>query len=370
MKKIYIGAAYYPELWNETEIVKDIERCKQLGINTLRVGEFAWAKMEPEEGVFDFGWLKEVVDKLYESGIYTVMCTPTATPPRWLFNKYPETRKVMNDLIRAGISSRHHTCKTSEIFRDKTRIIVTEMAKAFAGHKGIIGWQIDNELFPYGDGCFCENCKAAFRSYLSEKFGSIENLNQSWGMMRWSLCYSDFDDIEKVLVSEEQLKAKVAELGAQISKDYEGKNLVLVSILKGSVVFMADLMRAVSIPCSIDFMVVSSYGGSNTTSSGLVKIIKDLDGDLSGKDVLIVEDILDTGVTLSNLVPMLKMRNPNSVKICTILDKPSRRKADIQPDYEGYQVPDEFVVGYGLDYDEKYRNLPYVGVLKPAVYEK
>ena len=176
------------------------------------------------------------------------------------------------------------------------------------------------------------------------------------------------DDIKNVLVSEEELKAKVAELGAQISRDYEGKNLVLVSILKGSVVFMADLMRAVSIPCSIDFMVVSSYGGSNTTTSGLVKIIKD--GDLSGKDVLIVEDILDTGVTLSNLVPMLKMRNPNSVKICTILDKPSRRKADIQPDYEGFQVPDEFVVGYGLDYDEKYRNLPYVGVLKPEVYEK
>ena len=131
------------------------------------------------------------------------------------------------------------------------------------------------------------------------------------------------DDIKTVLVSEEQLKAKVAELGAQISRDYAGKNLVLVSILKGSVVFMADLMRAVSIPCSIDFMVVSSYGGSNTVTSGLVKIIKDLDGDLSGKDVLIVEDILDTGVTLSNLVPMLKMRNPNSVKICTILDKPA-----------------------------------------------
>ena len=175
------------------------------------------------------------------------------------------------------------------------------------------------------------------------------------------------DDIKTILVSEEQLKAKVAELGAQISRDYAGKNLVLVSILKGSVVFMADLMRAVSIPCNIDFMVVSSYGGS-TTSTGLVKIIKDLDGDLSGKDVLIVEDILDTGVTLSNLVPMLKMRNPNSVKICTILDKPSRRKANIQPDYEGFQVPDEFVVGYGLDYDEKYRNLPYVGVLKPEIY--
>ena len=178
------------------------------------------------------------------------------------------------------------------------------------------------------------------------------------------------NDIAKVLISEEQLQAKVAELGAQISRDYEGKDLLLVSILKGSVVFMADLMRAITEPCSIDFMVVSSYGGANTTSTGLVKIVKDLDQDLSGKDVLIVEDILDTGVTLSNLVPMLKMRNPNSVKICTILDKPSRRKADIQPDYEGFQVPDEFVVGYGLDYDEKYRNLPYVGVLKPEVYEK
>jgi hypoxanthine phosphoribosyltransferase len=133
----------------------------------------------------------------------------------------------------------------------------------------------------------------------------------------------------------------------------------------------ADLLRALPEDTeAFDFMVVSSYGGSNTVTSGLVKIIKDLDGDLSGKDVLIVEDILDTGVTLSNLVPMLKMRNPNSVKICTILDKPSRRKADIQPDYEGFQVPDEFVVGYGLDYDEKYRNLPYVGVLKPEIYTK
>ena len=178
------------------------------------------------------------------------------------------------------------------------------------------------------------------------------------------------DDIKTVLVTEEQLKAKVAELGARISRDYEGKNLVLVSILKGAVVFMADLMRAVTIPCSIDFMVVSSYGGTNTQTTGLVKIVKDLDADLTGRDVLIVEDILDTGVTLSNLVPMLKMRNPSSVKICAILNKPTRRKADIQPDYEGFQVPDEFVVGYGLDYDEKYRNLPYVGVLKPQVYER
>lgn len=177
------------------------------------------------------------------------------------------------------------------------------------------------------------------------------------------------DDIRAVLVSEQQLKDKVAQLGAQISQDYAGKDLVLVSILKGAVVFMADLMRAVTIPCSIDFMVVSSYG-AGTTTTGLVKIIKDLDSDLSGKDVLIVEDILDTGVTLSNLVPMLKMRDPNSVRICAILDKPSRRRADIQADYIGFQVPDEFVVGYGLDYDEKYRNLPYVGVLKPGVYEK
>lgn len=177
------------------------------------------------------------------------------------------------------------------------------------------------------------------------------------------------DDIRAVLVSEQQLKDKVAQLGAQISQDYAGKDLVLVSILKGAVVFMADLMRAVTIPCSIDFMVVSSYG-AGTTTTGLVKIIKGLDSDLSGKDVLIVEDILDTGVTLSNLVPMLKMRDPNSVRICAILDKPSRRRADIQADYIGFQVPDEFVVGYGLDYDEKYRNLPYVGVLKPSVYEK
>ncbi len=131
------------------------------------------------------------------------------------------------------------------------------------------------------------------------------------------------------------MKAKVAELGAQISRDYAGKDLLLVSILKGAVVFMADLMREVKIPCAIDFMVVSSYGGANTSSTGLVKIIKDLDADLTGRDVLIVEDILDTGITLSKLVPVLKMRNPESVKICTILSKPSRRKADIEPDYCG-----------------------------------
>lgn len=178
------------------------------------------------------------------------------------------------------------------------------------------------------------------------------------------------EDVQEILLTEEQLKAKVTELGAIISKEYEGKDLLLVSILKGAVVFMADFMRAVTIPCSIDFMVVSSYGGSNTETTGRVKIVKDLDNDLAGKHVVIVEDILDTGVTLSRLVPMLKLRNPESIRVCTILDKPSRRKADFQADYVGYEVPNAFVVGYGLDYNEKYRNLPYVGVLKPEIYEK
>ena len=159
------------------------------------------------------------------------------------------------------------------------------------------------------------------------------------------------DDIQTVLVTEEQLRAKVAELGARISRDYAGKDLLLVSILKGAVVFMADLMRAVTIPCSIDFMVVSSYGGTNTQSTGLVKIVKDLDADLSGREVLIVEDVLDTGVTLSNLVPMLKMRHPNSVRICAILDQPARRKTDIRADYTGFAVPDAFVGGSCMDYE-------------------
>ena len=174
----------------------------------------------------------------------------------------------------------------------------------------------------------------------------------------------------RVLLTEEEVNKKISEVAAQINKDYEGKEVHLICILKGGVFFTCELAKRLTVPVTLDFMSVSSYGGGNTTSTGLVKIIKDLDGDLSGKDVLIVEDILDTGITLSNLVPMLKMRNPNSVKICTILDKPSRRKADIAPDYEGFAVPDEFVVGYGLDYDEKYRNLPYIGVLKPSVYEK
>ena len=174
------------------------------------------------------------------------------------------------------------------------------------------------------------------------------------------------NDIEKVLLSEEDLQNIVHKLGAQISEDYKDKKLVLVSVLKGSVVFMADLMRAITIPCTIDFMSVSSYG-SGVKTSGVVKIIKDLDTD--GADLLIVEDILDSGVTLEYLMKVLSARNPNSIRICTLLDKPERRKANVKAYYAGAQIPDAFVVGYGLDYDEKYRNLPFVGALKPAVYE-
>lgn len=178
---------------------------------------------------------------------------------------------------------------------------------------------------------------------------------------------SQRDDILKVLFSEEQLKEKCAEMGAQITRDYAGKNLLLVTVLKGAVVYMADLMRCIDLPCAIDFMVVSSYG-SGTKTSGVVKIVKDLDQDLSGKDILIVEDILDSGMTLSYLKGLLQSRNPASIRIATLLDKPSRRKVDLVADYVGFEVPDEFVVGYGLDFDEEYRNLPFVGVLKPHVY--
>lgn len=177
------------------------------------------------------------------------------------------------------------------------------------------------------------------------------------------------NEVEKVLLSEEEIAEIVARLGREITEDYRGKNLLVVSVLKGSVMIMADLLRQIKMPCRIDFMSVSSYG-SGTVSSGTVKIIKDLDINLEGYDILIIEDILDSGMTLSNLKEILLTRKPASVKICTFLDKPDRRKANIVADYVGAQIPDEFVVGYGLDYDEKYRNLPYVGVLSPSVYSE
>lgn len=167
-----------------------------------------------------------------------------------------------------------------------------------------------------------------------------------------------------VYISQEDIKKKVSEMGKQITEDYKGKDgkLLLVSVLKGSVVFMADLMRSIDLPLSIDFMIVSSYG-SGTESRGNVKILKDLDINVSDYDILIVEDILDSGYTLSKLIEILKTRKPKSLKLCTFLNKPDRRIAPVELDYCGFEIPDEFVVGYGLDYDERYRNLPYVGIL-------
>lgn len=176
-------------------------------------------------------------------------------------------------------------------------------------------------------------------------------------------------DIDKVLVSEEKLREINKRLGAKITEDFKGKNLLVLGILKGCVFFMTDLVRCIDLPMSIDFMSVSSYG-SGTESTGRVKITKDIDIDLNGYDILLVEDILDSGRTLKYVTDILKTRGANSIKIVTLLDKPERRVADVTPDYVGCDVPDEFVVGYGLDYDQKYRNLPYIGSLKRSVYEK
>ncbi len=175
-------------------------------------------------------------------------------------------------------------------------------------------------------------------------------------------------DVESILLSTEEIKEICERLGKQISKDYEGKNLLLVSVLKGSITFMADLMRNITCDCKIDFLSVSSYSGAKTT--GHVAFKKDLDINPEGCDILLVEDILDSGLTLSYIKNILLGRNASSIKICAFLDKPANRKADIAAEYVGKVVPDAFVVGYGLDYDENYRNLPYVGILSPKVYAK
>lgn len=175
------------------------------------------------------------------------------------------------------------------------------------------------------------------------------------------------ENILKVLLSEQELHERIAQLGETISKEYAGKNPLFVGILKGVVVFFADMIRAVDIPCEIDFMAVSSYSG--TESTGSLKIKKDLGVDIRDRHVVILEDILDTGLTLSRTVELLKSRGPASLKICTLLDKPDRRTAPIQADFVGFTIPNEFVVGYGLDFNERYRNLPYVGILKPEAYE-
>lgn len=176
-------------------------------------------------------------------------------------------------------------------------------------------------------------------------------------------------DIERVLLSEQEIAEKVKQLGAQISRDYADKNPIIVCVLKGSFVFMADLVRAISVPCTVDFMSVSSYG-AGTTSSGEVKIVKDFDQSVEGRHLIVVEDILDSGRTLSYLMKTLKARGAASIALCTFLDKPERRVVPVEVTYSGFTVPDAFIVGYGLDYDQQYRNLPYVGVLKPSVYQK
>ena len=175
-------------------------------------------------------------------------------------------------------------------------------------------------------------------------------------------------DIERILISEEEIQKKVAEMGKKISQDFRDKDPLFVGVLKGCFIFMADLFREVTIPGSVDFMAVSSYG-NGTSTTGAVKINKDLSQDIENRDVIIVEDILDSGVTLSYLTKYLQNRNPSSICIATLLDKPARRRADVQAKYVGFTVPDAFVVGYGLDYAEKYRNLPFIGILKPDIYE-
>ena len=174
-------------------------------------------------------------------------------------------------------------------------------------------------------------------------------------------------DFEDVLFTERQIAVMVERIGKEISRDYQGKNLLLISVLKGSVVFMADLMRSITIPARIDFMAVSSYG-SGVKTSGVVKINMDLKIPLEGYDVVVVEDILDSGKTLHYLMELLQGRGPKSIRVCTLFDKPERRETDVQASYVGSQIPDAFIVGYGLDYAEKYRNLPFVGILKPEVY--
>jgi hypoxanthine phosphoribosyltransferase len=173
--------------------------------------------------------------------------------------------------------------------------------------------------------------------------------------------------VDKILISAEALQARIAELGADISRDYAGKDLLLLAVLKGSVLFLSDLMRQISVPHSVDFMAVSSYG-SGVESSGVVRILKDLDEPIEGRNVLIIEDIIDTGATLDYLVRILRARAPQSLEICTLLNKPARRQVDVPVKYVGFDIPDEFVFGYGLDYGQLFRNLPYVAILAPQHY--
>ena len=193
----YIGAAYYPELWDKEEVIKDVQRMKDLGINCVRIGEFAWSTMEKTEGVYDFSFFKYVMDVMHENGIAVIMCTPSSTPPRWVFKKYPDLMKIRYnnfDKIKVEVHSRAHPCKTHEGIRVLNAKIAEEASKALGNHPALIGWQIDNEVYPFDFGCFCERCTQKYREYLKKKYGTIENLNKKWVMNRWSLDFSSFEE--------------------------------------------------------------------------------------------------------------------------------------------------------------------------------
>ena len=195
----YLGAAYYPELWDKSEIEKDVLRMKSAGINCVRVGEFAWATMEPREGEYDFSLFKYMLDVMYENGIYTVLCTPSCTPPRWAFEKHPDALRVRSlrfQRTQVEHQARIHSCKSHKGIRYENARIAEKMAEALGSHPGVIGWQIDNEIYPYDYGCYCDRCQEGFREYLKNKYETIENLNQKWCMDRWSLTFDSFAQIK------------------------------------------------------------------------------------------------------------------------------------------------------------------------------
>ena len=191
----YIGAAYYPEVWPREAVDGEIAKMKEVGINCVRVGEFAWSRMEPEEGTFCLDWLQEVCDKMYAAGIAVILCTPSATPPKWLTDKYPETLNVQSGGIPSQFGGRCHVCKSSPVMREKNRLIIERMAQLLGRHPSVIGWQLDNEIFHYGDGCFCPLCQKRFKEYLKKKYGTVGALNESWKTARWSLTYDSFEAV-------------------------------------------------------------------------------------------------------------------------------------------------------------------------------
>ena len=252
---MYIGAAYYPELWDEAEIDRDIAVCKEFGLNTLRIAEFAWSRMEPKEGKFDFDWLQRVMDKLHAADIKVLLCTPTCTPPRWLLTKYPETKTVMDTGERVEVSSRCHPCKSSPKMREKNCIIVTEMAKRFGHHPALIGWQIDNELYVYDNGCHCPLCRKNFRKWLKDRYGTIENLNRAFVMDRWSLTYDSFEDVIPPKRSEwahPSLEAAWFEFYSNLTVDYAEEQ--------------AEILHKYSdAPVGTDLMVLNRFSFYNAT---------------------------------------------------------------------------------------------------------